>query len=265
MAAFPAAPSPGHPERVPRPPDDPQRFPRPRGRVARQQRGLLRRPQQLPQRGPGPRPGIPISLSILWIEIGRRVGIPLQGVDSPGHFLLRHARFRRSSSILRGGRLLTQDDCRTLLERVSGGRMNFHPRPPQAGGQPPHAAAPARQPARDLPIAATWRGRSRCSTARGSWIREDLDVLRDRGLLRLQWGTGRRHRGSGGAAGDRALRSGRGGTRSAWWPRPGAGSTWSIERRSGRGLPRRPEVLHPEDAVAAPAVAQGEADAECSR
>jgi regulator of sirC expression with transglutaminase-like and TPR domain len=35
------------------------------------------------------RTGIPISLSILTIEVGRRVGAPLAGVGMPGHFLVR--------------------------------------------------------------------------------------------------------------------------------------------------------------------------------
>lgn len=34
------------------------------------------------------RRGIPLSLSILWIEVGRRAGIEMQGVGMPGHFLV---------------------------------------------------------------------------------------------------------------------------------------------------------------------------------
>jgi regulator of sirC expression with transglutaminase-like and TPR domain len=33
------------------------------------------------------RRGIPISLSVLWIEVGRRAGIEMEGVGMPGHFL----------------------------------------------------------------------------------------------------------------------------------------------------------------------------------
>ena len=33
--------------------------------------------------------GIPITLSILYMELGRRIGLPLQGVSFPGHFLVR--------------------------------------------------------------------------------------------------------------------------------------------------------------------------------
>jgi regulator of sirC expression with transglutaminase-like and TPR domain len=35
--------------------------------------------------------GIPLTLSIVYIEIGRRVGLPLAGVSFPGHFLVRCA------------------------------------------------------------------------------------------------------------------------------------------------------------------------------
>ena len=35
------------------------------------------------------RTGIPITLSILYMEIGRRLGLPLQGVSFPGHFLVK--------------------------------------------------------------------------------------------------------------------------------------------------------------------------------
>ena len=34
--------------------------------------------------------GIPISLSVLTIEVGRRLGLALAGVGMPGHFLVRH-------------------------------------------------------------------------------------------------------------------------------------------------------------------------------
>ncbi|HEX2155049.1 MAG TPA: transglutaminase-like domain-containing protein [Acidimicrobiia bacterium] len=34
------------------------------------------------------RRGVPISLSVLWIEVGRRVGIEMEGVGMPGHFLV---------------------------------------------------------------------------------------------------------------------------------------------------------------------------------
>ena len=35
------------------------------------------------------RTGIPITLSVLYMEIGRRIGLPFEGVSFPGHFLVR--------------------------------------------------------------------------------------------------------------------------------------------------------------------------------
>ncbi len=35
------------------------------------------------------RTGIPITLSVLYIELGRKIGVPLQGVSFPGHFLVK--------------------------------------------------------------------------------------------------------------------------------------------------------------------------------
>jgi regulator of sirC expression with transglutaminase-like and TPR domain len=34
------------------------------------------------------RRGIPLSLSVLWIEVGRRAGLAMEGVGMPGHFLV---------------------------------------------------------------------------------------------------------------------------------------------------------------------------------
>lgn len=35
------------------------------------------------------RTGIPITLSVIYMEIGRRIGLPFEGVSFPGHFLVR--------------------------------------------------------------------------------------------------------------------------------------------------------------------------------
>jgi len=41
------------------------------------------------------RTGIPITLALLYIEIARRAGVPVEGVNFPGHFLLRCRARRR--------------------------------------------------------------------------------------------------------------------------------------------------------------------------
>jgi regulator of sirC expression with transglutaminase-like and TPR domain len=69
------------------------------------------------------RRGIPISLCILYMEVGRKVGLPLQGVSFPGHFLVRLS-LRGSTLVLdpfSGGEPLSEQDLRKLLKRVIAG------------------------------------------------------------------------------------------------------------------------------------------------
>jgi regulator of sirC expression with transglutaminase-like and TPR domain len=37
------------------------------------------------------RRGIPITLAVVLMEVGRRLGLVIEGVNTPGHFLVRHA------------------------------------------------------------------------------------------------------------------------------------------------------------------------------
>jgi regulator of sirC expression with transglutaminase-like and TPR domain len=64
--------------------------------------------------------GIPITLSILYMELGRRIGLPLEGVSFPGHFLVR-LRLRGGMLVLdpfAGGAPQSEDDLRNRVKRV---------------------------------------------------------------------------------------------------------------------------------------------------
>jgi regulator of sirC expression with transglutaminase-like and TPR domain len=64
--------------------------------------------------------GIPISLAILYVEVGRRIGLPLEGVSFPGHFLVR-LRLRDALLVLdpfAGGAPQSEDQLRVRLARV---------------------------------------------------------------------------------------------------------------------------------------------------
>ncbi|MCF2532939.1 transglutaminase-like domain-containing protein [Yinghuangia soli] len=80
------------------------------------------------------RRGLPILLSVVWIEVGRRVGLPVYGVALPGHFVVGigdpDGEFVLADPFA-GGRLLTVDDARGIAIG--------------AGGSPddPHLLAPA--------------------------------------------------------------------------------------------------------------------------
>ncbi len=65
--------------------------------------------------------GIPISLSVVWLEVARRAGIPLYGVSFPGHFLVAIDADggRLVVDPFNGGKLLSTGDCEGLLRRVN--------------------------------------------------------------------------------------------------------------------------------------------------
>jgi regulator of sirC expression with transglutaminase-like and TPR domain len=69
------------------------------------------------------RTGIPITLALLYMEVARRAGVPVEGVNFPGHFLLRcpaRRGLRYAEDLIidafHGGALLSRD----LLRRRAG-------------------------------------------------------------------------------------------------------------------------------------------------
>jgi hypothetical protein len=74
------------------------------------------------------RRGIPISLSVLMIAVGRRLGVDVQGVGMPGHFLvLDAARGDVWCDPFHSGAVLDADGCRRQFELVYGGALAFQP------------------------------------------------------------------------------------------------------------------------------------------
>ncbi len=72
------------------------------------------------------RTGIPITLSIVYIEIGRRIGLPLQGVPFPGHFLVK-CPLDEGLVVLDPycrGASLTVKDLQDRLREVRGGEVS---------------------------------------------------------------------------------------------------------------------------------------------
>lgn len=61
--------------------------------------------------------GIPISLSSLCMLVGMRIGLKLEGIGLPGHFILRYRSDRRERFFdpFNGGRPWTLEDCRHYL------------------------------------------------------------------------------------------------------------------------------------------------------
>lgn len=69
--------------------------------------------------------GLPISLAIVELEVGWRLGLALHGIGLPGHFIVGgpHGAVMDPAG---GGRALTPDDCQALIRRALGESVLFH-------------------------------------------------------------------------------------------------------------------------------------------
>jgi len=72
--------------------------------------------------------GIPISLSVIYIEVARRINFPVMGVGFPGHFLVKHASDDRDVIIdpFNLGRILTPNDCQELLDKTTNSSVQMN-------------------------------------------------------------------------------------------------------------------------------------------
>ncbi|HSJ29975.1 MAG TPA: transglutaminase-like domain-containing protein [Longimicrobiales bacterium] len=75
------------------------------------------------------RMGIPITLSIVYLEVGWRLGIPLHGVNFPGHFLVRYAGEAVQLLVdpFQSGMVRFEDESQDLLDHVYGGSVRMQP------------------------------------------------------------------------------------------------------------------------------------------
>jgi regulator of sirC expression with transglutaminase-like and TPR domain len=74
--------------------------------------------------------GIPITLSIVYMEVARRVGLPLSGVGMPGHFLLKHYGEDGQETLIdcfNRGDVLSRQDCQSRLDEIYSGEMQLRP------------------------------------------------------------------------------------------------------------------------------------------
>jgi regulator of sirC expression with transglutaminase-like and TPR domain len=62
--------------------------------------------------------GIPISLAIVAIEVGRRRGLAVDGIGMPGHFLVREGGGGPFVDLFAGGRELDRDGCQAVFSQL---------------------------------------------------------------------------------------------------------------------------------------------------
>ncbi len=72
--------------------------------------------------------GIPISLSVIYIEVANRISFPITGIGFPGHFLVKHVSDDREVIIdpFNLGRILTLNDCQELLDKTTNSSVQMN-------------------------------------------------------------------------------------------------------------------------------------------
>ncbi len=75
------------------------------------------------------RTGIPITLSVVYIEVARRLGRPVFGIGLPGHFIVQYDDGDYSTYLdpFHAGKLLSEQDCRQLAREITGVDMAAEP------------------------------------------------------------------------------------------------------------------------------------------
>jgi regulator of sirC expression with transglutaminase-like and TPR domain len=73
--------------------------------------------------------GIPITLGVLAIHLGEAVGVPIEGIGFPGHFMVGVGLQTRTPSVFdpfNGGVMLSFEDLAALYRATTGKRMTSH-------------------------------------------------------------------------------------------------------------------------------------------
>ena len=72
--------------------------------------------------------GIPITLSVVYMEIGKRIGLPLVGVGFPGHFIVKHRDLETVIDPFEKGQVLSDEDLSERLTQIFREPVRMHPR-----------------------------------------------------------------------------------------------------------------------------------------
>jgi regulator of sirC expression with transglutaminase-like and TPR domain len=73
--------------------------------------------------------GIPVTLSLIYAEVGKRVGIQIDGIGMPYHFLVRCQSPQGFIYIdpYEGGLQMSERGCRERIRQIAQHRIKFHP------------------------------------------------------------------------------------------------------------------------------------------
>ncbi|MGD8279409.1 MAG: tetratricopeptide repeat protein, partial [Gemmatimonadota bacterium] len=134
--------------------------------------------------------GIPLTLSVVMLEVGWRLGLPLEGVNFPGHFLVRFA--GEASNLLldpfQRGEIRFEDQAQALLDRVYGGAVRLQPEYLRPAGRKDMVVRLLAN-LKNVYLNARDDGRAVAAIERILLVRPDAaDEVRDRGMLLARLG-----------------------------------------------------------------------------
>ena len=135
------------------------------------------------------RKGLPILLSLVYCEVGRRAGVPLIGVGLPGHFIVKvGGPPEMLLDPFNGGLVLTVEDCAVRIRELYGDTLHFTPEmlePATPRGMLTRIIRNLKGVYATLHDAErTWRMTDLILCASP----DDVEEIRDRGLLALKTG-----------------------------------------------------------------------------
>ncbi|MHB0869252.1 MAG: SirB1 family protein [Chloroflexota bacterium] len=75
------------------------------------------------------RRGIPLSLSLVYMEVARRAGFEVLGVGLPGHFIVKHPHPYGETFVdpFSGGAVLSPEECTAKVDQIYNGAVAFQP------------------------------------------------------------------------------------------------------------------------------------------
>ncbi|NEQ45709.1 MAG: tetratricopeptide repeat protein [Leptolyngbya sp. SIOISBB] len=88
------------------------------------------------------RTGIPITLSLVYLELATRIGFPMAGVGMPGHFLVRPTLAEMAVFVdaFHQGEVMFEEDCRDRIKTMYGKEARMLPQHLEPIGKKPFLA-----------------------------------------------------------------------------------------------------------------------------
>ena len=74
--------------------------------------------------------GIPITLSVVYVAVGERAGLPVRGVGMPGHFMVKYAPRSPEGEVFVDpfhGKVRTREECAKMLAEMYGEAVPMRP------------------------------------------------------------------------------------------------------------------------------------------